>query len=313
MTRASVVRLALLSLIWGSSFLLIKVALDGLAPTQVVLGRVLAGATVLMLAMAVRRLPFPRSPALWGHLAVLAVIANVVPFTLFAWGETRIDSGLAGILNGATPLLTLVFAVALLPEERITRARVAGLVVGFAGVVVIVGPWREGALSGALAGQLACLGAAACYGVAFTYTRRFVSGSGLPSLVLAASQLAVATVVLLVLAPFVAADRMELSARVLAAVATLGVAGTGIAYLLYYGLIRDVGATTVSMVTYLIPIVAFALGVLVRGEPAHWYVFAGAGVVIAGVALAEGRLGGEPVSVPETEVLAPLPSDDGRR
>jgi drug/metabolite transporter (DMT)-like permease len=312
MSRASAVRLALLSLIWGSSFLLIKVALEGLAPAQVVMGRVFAGATVLLAAMVVRRVPFPRSPALWGHLAVLAVFANVVPFTLFAWGETRIDSGLAGILNGATPLLTLVFALALLPEERITRARVAGLLVGFAGVVVIVGPWRAGALSGALAGQLACLGAAACYGVAFTYTRRFVSGSGQPLLVLASSQLVVAALVLLGLSPFIAGDPMQLSARVLAAVLTLGVAGTGIAYLLYYGLIRDVGATTASMVTYLIPIVAFALGVVVRDEPAHWYVFAGAAIVIAGVALAEGRFGDGGLSVPEVEVLAPLPSDDGR-
>jgi drug/metabolite transporter (DMT)-like permease len=312
MTRASAVRLGLLSLIWGSSFLLIKVGLEGLAPTQVVIGRVVTGATVLLGAMAIRRLPFPRSRALWGHLAVLAVFANVVPFTLFAWGETRIESGLAGILNGATPLLTLVFAIALLPEERITRTRIAGLVVGFAGVVVIVGPWRSGALSGELAGQLACLGAAACYGVAFTYTRRFVSGSGQPLLVLAASQLAVATAVLLVLAPVIATEPMDLSTRVVAAVLSLGVGGTGIAYLLYYGLIRDVSATTASMVTYLIPIVAFALGVVVRGEPAHWYVFAGAAVVIAGVALAEGRFTGDSLSVPEVEVLAPLPGEDRR-
>ena len=310
MRRASVARLALLSLIWGSSFLLIKVALEGLAPAQVVIGRVVAGATVLLGAMGVRRLPFPRSRALWGHLLVLAVFANVVPFSLFAWGETRIDSGLAGILNGATPLLTLVFAVALLPDERITRSRVAGFLLGFAGVVVIVGPWRPGALSGELAGQLACLGAAACYGVAFAYTRRFVSGSNQPLLVLAASQLAVATAVLAVLAPFIATDDVQLSARVVAAVLTLGVAGTGIAYLLYYALVRDEGATTTSMVTYLIPVVAFGLGVVVRDEPAHWYVFAGAAVVIAGVAVAEGRFAGGALSVPEVEVLAPLPGDD---
>jgi drug/metabolite transporter (DMT)-like permease len=187
--------------------------------------------------------------------------------------------------------------------------RVVGLLVGFAGVVVIVGPWRGGALSGELAGQLACLGAAACYGVAFTYTRRFVSGSGQPLLVLAASQLAVAAAILLVLAPFIATDEVQLSARVLGAVLTLGIGGTGVAYLLYYALVRDVGATTSAMVTYLIPIVAFALGVVVRGEPAHWYVFAGAAIVIAGVALAEGRFTRGVVSVPEVEVLAPLPGE----
>jgi drug/metabolite transporter (DMT)-like permease len=288
--RANYARLGLLALIWGSSFLFIKVALEGLSPAQIVLGRVVAGAVVLSTVVVARSLAFPRSVRLWRHLVVVAVVANVIPFSLFAWGETRIDSGLAGILNGATPLLTLVVAIALLPEERATASRVAGLLVGFVGVVIIVGPWRNGALAGDFAGELACLGAAACYGVAFVYTRRFITGTGLP-LVLAAGQLVAGAAILLVLSPFVATDPVHLQARVVASVLALGVLGTGLAYVLSYGIIRDEGATTVSMVTYLIPIVAFVLGVTVRGEPVHWYVFVGAAIVIAGVARAEGRLG----------------------
>jgi drug/metabolite transporter (DMT)-like permease len=287
--RTSYLRLGFLALIWGSSFLFIKVALEGVSPAQVVFGRVVAGAVVLLAVLTARRLRLPRAPGQWGHLLVVAVIANLVPFSLFAWGETRIDSGLAGILNGATPLLTLVFAIALLPDERITTARVVGLLMGFVGVVVIVGPWRSGALGGDFAGELACLGAACCYGLAFVYTRRFLTGTGEP-LVLAAGQLVAGAVVLIALSPFVAAEPMHLEPRVVASILALGVFGTGIAYVLSYGLIRDEGATTVSMVTYLIPVVAFVLGVVVRDEPVHWYVFAGAAIVIAGVATADGRL-----------------------
>ena len=174
MTGASAVRLAVLSCIWGASFLFIKVGLEGLAPMQVVTARVVSGAAVLVATVAVRRLAVPRSAVLWGHLTVLAVLANLVPFFLFAWAEQRIGSGVAGILNGTTPLLTLAVAVAVLPEERATPVRLAGMLLGFAGVVLIVGPWRDDAGGRTLSGQLACVGAAACYGVTFVYTRRFV-------------------------------------------------------------------------------------------------------------------------------------------
>jgi drug/metabolite transporter (DMT)-like permease len=307
--RVSLLRFVLLSAIWGSSFLFIKVALEGLAPAQVVAGRVWSGALVLLAVVALRRLALPRSLRLWGHLVLLALLANVVPFMLFSWAETHVDSSVAGLLNGATPLITIVLATVLLPEERATATRVVGLLLGFVGVVAIIGPWRPGVLSGEGTGQLACIGAAACYGLAITWTRRHVSDSGLPLLVLAAAQLGAAAVIMLLLAPFVATDPMQLDLDVVGAVLTLGVLGTGLAYLLYYALIRDVGATTASMVTYLIPVVAVALGVAVLGEDLHWNVFVGAAIVIGGVALAEGRFGGagDP-STTEMEAPMPLPA-----
>jgi drug/metabolite transporter (DMT)-like permease len=289
-TRSTLWRLLLLALIWGSSFLLIKFAIEGVSPVQLVLGRLVAGAAVLLVILAVRGQRLPAEPAVWGHVALLAVVANIVPFFLFAWGELRITSGMAGILNGTTPLFTLGFAVAALPEERLSRARFMGFLLGFAGVVVVVGPWNGGDGVNALSGQLACLLAAACYGVAFVYTRRFVAKRGYPPLVVSAAQLLTATVLLGVFAPFVATQPMELTALVVGSVLILGAVGTGLAYLLFYRLITDAGATTASMVTYLIPIVAVVLGVVVQSDPLTWNLFVGAAIVIAGAAMAEGRL-----------------------
>ncbi|HZN16347.1 MAG TPA: DMT family transporter [Acidimicrobiales bacterium] len=289
MDRASAARFVALGAIWGSSFLFIKVALEGLAPAQVVLGRLLAGAIVLIAAVAVRHGTWPREPRMWANLALLAMVGNVLPFFLFAWGEQRVGSALAGVLNAATPLLTMLIGLALLPEERATLVRFVGLVAGFAGVVVILAPWEVGAGAGALSGKLACLGAATCYGVSFTYTRRFVTGRGYGSSELAASQILLASAMALVLVPVVAPDGPHLHGSVVAAVLALGAGGTGVAYLLYYRLIADVGATTASMVTYVVPVVAVVLGVVVRDEPLTWHMVVGAVVVIVAVALAEGR------------------------
>jgi drug/metabolite transporter (DMT)-like permease len=282
-------RIAVLASIWGCSFLFIKVALEGMSATQVVLGRIVLGTVAIVAWVAIRREPLPRSAAVWGHVAVMAVISNVVPFLGFAWGEEHgATSGLAGIYNATTPLWTLVFVMLALPSERPTRARIAGLCLGFTGVVVVLAPWRS--LNGAhLQGQLACLGAGACYGVAFVYTRRFLSGRAAP-IGLATSQLLCASVEIALVSPFVATGHVSLPPRVWLSVLALGAAGTGLAYVIYYGLIRDVGATSASTVTYLVPLVAVSLGALALGESLRWNDFAGAVVVLVGILLADGRL-----------------------
>jgi drug/metabolite transporter (DMT)-like permease len=291
-SRGNLVRLGMLALAWGASFLFIKLALEGLSPLQIVLGRVSAGAIVLWAILALRRQPMPRGRRLWAHLTALGVIANIIPFFLIGYGEERITSGLAGVLNGATPLFTLLFALGLLPEERLSLPRGLGLGLGFLGVLLVVGPWDTNPLTSSLPGQLACLGASACYAVAFVYTRRYVSGTGYPPASLAAGQLGAAAALLWLAAPLVAGGDVALTSTVVASVLALGAVGTGLAYLLYYHLIAEAGATSTSMVTYLIPVVAVALGVLVLDEPLGWNLFAGAAVVILGVALAEGRLDG---------------------
>jgi drug/metabolite transporter (DMT)-like permease len=315
MSTASWARLGLLACMWGSSFLLIALALDGgegLTPIQIVLGRLTAGTAVLALILVIRRLGLPREPIVWLHLAAMGVVANIIPFFLFGWGQERITSGLAGVLNGSTPLFTLAIAIAALPEERLRLARAVGLLLGFLGVVVVVGPWDANPLTSSVPGQLACLGAAALYGVALVYTRRNLARRGYPPVVLATGQLGVATVLLWLAAPVVARGPIPADVTVLGAVVALGAVGTGLAYLIYYRLISEVGATSASMVTYLIPIVAVTLGVVVLGEPVGWNLFAGAALVILGVACAEGRLplpGARP-GLPPPESGAPMPADD---
>jgi drug/metabolite transporter (DMT)-like permease len=279
-----------LAAIWGCSFLFIKVALEGVSATQVVLARIVLGAATLSVVVVVRRERLPTSSRTWMHLALMGIVANVIPFLGFAWGEDHgATSGLAGIYNATAPLWTLLFAMVGLPQERPSRARIFGLLLGFTGVLVVLAPWRS--VDGArLSGQLACLGAGACYGVAFVWTRRFLTGVGGP-LPLATAQLLCACVEIAVAAPFVAAGHVALPPRVWLSLLALGAVGTGIAYVIYYGLIHDVGATTASTVTYVVPLVAVTLGVVALDETVRWNDFAGAAVVIGGIAVAEGRLG----------------------
>ncbi|GAC1511572.1 MAG: DMT family transporter [Chloroflexota bacterium] len=292
MERASAVpwqaRLVLLGAIWGMSFLFIKVGDEALAPLQVALARLIFGTATLLAILAVRREALPRDRTLWAHLAVAALLFNVLPFSLFAYGETLTTSVLAGILNATTPLLTLPIAMLTLPEERPTRNRILGLIVGFTGVLVVFGIWH---VTGghALLGNLACLAAAACYGVGFPYLRKHIAGRPESSVVLSAAQLLCATVELALVVPFLTKAPTTLPVKVLASVVALGVLGTGIAYVLNYGLIRDAGATNASTVTYVIPLFATLAGVLFLQEHLTWNEPAGAVVVIAGVALTQDR------------------------
>lgn len=306
MSLPNLARLGGLALAWGASFLFIEVGLTGLSPLQIVLGRLSAGAVVLWSILGLRRQPLPRGLRLWGHLVVLGIVGNIVPFSLFGFGQERVTSGLAGVLNGSTPLFTLLFALGALPEERLSTARGLGLGLGFLGVVLVVGPWDANPLTSSIPGQLACLGASACYAVAFVYTRRFVSGSGYPPGTLAAGQLGAAALVLWLAAPVVARGEVALTPPVVGSVVALGAVGTGVAYLLYYRLIAEAGATNTSMVTYLIPLVAVGLGVVVLGEPVGWNLFVGAAVVILGVAIAEGRLSRFPPLAPARPPTGPV-------
>ena len=308
MRRASILRLMLLALLWGSNFLLIKVGIRGVSPAQLTLARLALGAVVLVAFVAARREPLPRTATLWGHLAVAAVVANVVPYFLFGWGEQRVASAVAGSLNATTPLFTLVIARATGTERRMGPARTVGLLAGFAGAVVALAPWRTGAFTHLGAGQLACLLASASYGVSYVYMRRFLTGRGFPALALAASQLTAATVLLAVTAPLTARQPVTLTAAVTVSVLALGLLGTGAAYVLNYRLIADEGPTAASTVTYLLPVVALALGILVLEEAVSWTLFAGTALVLLGIAVSEGRLPRIPRA--EHEPVAPVDHPD---
>lgn len=285
-----VVRFALLAGVWGASFLFMKVGLGGLSPAQVALARVALGALALAVVLALRRRPLPRDPALWGHLVVVSVLLCVVPFLLISWAEQYISSGLASILNATTPLATMLIAAAALPEERFTPPRVLGLLLGFLGVLTIVGVWHGVDVSQQLTAQLACLGATTCYGACFVYMRRFVSPRGADPVAVAFGQTGAATVILGLLAPAIAATPVHLDFAVVASMVALGVFGTGIAYVWNIRIISAWGAANASAVTYLTPVVGVLLGVLVLGEPVSWNQPAGAILVVLGILAAHGRL-----------------------
>jgi drug/metabolite transporter (DMT)-like permease len=273
---------ALLTTVWGASFLFIKVGVRDLAPVDVALARCSLGAAALVAALAVTRSPLPRGRALWGHLAVVGLVANAAPFTLFAYGETRIPSVLAGLWNATTPLLVLLVATFMLPEERPTGRRVVGLVAGFAGVVTVLGPWR-GVGGSELVGQLMCLGGATCYGFAWPYTRRFLAGRPDSGTALSAGQLLCATAALGVATVFVGGAPRGLGLDTAGSLLALGALGTGLAYMLNYAIVRAAGATTAATVTYLVPIVSTALGVIVLGEGVTWNEPLGAAIALGAV------------------------------
>jgi len=269
----------LLALIWGSSFLCIKVLGEDWSAVHVSLGRIALGALFLLTLLAVRRDRLPRGRLVWGHLAVVALLMNAVPFTLFAYGETKVSSILAGLWNATTPLMVLVVVLTVMREERPTRRALSGLAGGFAGVLLLLGPWKS--LGGdELLGHLACLGAAACYGLGVPYTRRYLSGRPEGGVPLAAAQLVCATAMLLAVAPFAGVPATSLGADAVASLLVLGVLGSGVAYVLTHAIVRAAGPTTFSTVTYLIPVVSTALGVLVLSEPLGWNEPVGAAVVL---------------------------------
>ncbi|MEV7845294.1 DMT family transporter [Streptomyces cyaneofuscatus] len=288
MKNATVGRFLLLAFLWGGSFTFIKVSLDGLTPGQLVLSRLVLGAAVLLAIVAFRKIGLPRSAGVWGHVAAAALFGNVIPFLLLSYGEQTTGAGIAGVLIGATPLLTLTIAAAALPTERATRRKVLGLLIGFAGVVVLIGPWTDAL--GSFGGQLACLGAALSYACGFVYVRKFLSPLGLAPMAAAASQLLAATVLQAVVTPFLTWHTPEFTLKVTLSIVALGLFSTGLAYVLYFRLIGDVGATTASAVNYVVPVASVLIGVVALGESVTWNLLVGGLVVLAGVAYAENRL-----------------------
>jgi len=283
----------LLGVIWGSSFLFIKVGVAELHPLYVTLGRVLAGVLTLLVVIVATRDRLPRDLRLWGHLTVTGVVGTAMPFTLFGYGEERVSSSLAGIWNATTALLVLPLAVYLFRTERMTAHRAAGLLIGFVGVLVVLGVW-EGLGGAQFTGQLMCIAAAACYALAIPYTKRYISDRNESGLALAAGQLITATVTLAIVAPLTVGAPTplgDLSGKAIASILTLGAVGTGLAFVLNMRNIKLAGATTASMVTYLIPVFAVVLGVLALNEHITWHQPVGALVVLIGVAVAQGLIG----------------------
>ncbi len=279
-------RFAALSLIWGFSFLLIKVGTQGYAPFQVTLGRLAFGTAVLAVAMAVRREGLPRGARTWLHLAVAGFLLNALPFSLFAFAELTIPSTLAGICNATSPLWGMALSLVALREDRPTRVRVVGLGLGFLGVLTVLGAWQGFHGLDARGTTLALL-ASLSYPVGWIYVRRTLAGSSASHLSLTGGQLLLATVQLAVVTPLFTSAPSSLALGPLLAIAALGTLGTGLAVLIQYGIVAEVGPTTGQMVTYFVPVIAAAAGILLLGETLTWSTPVGAAVVLAGAALTQ--------------------------
>lgn len=284
------VQFVLAGIVWGSSFLFIAVALTGMTPAQVAGGRLLFGALALGAIVAIRRERLPRGRRVWGHLCVLGVTFCAVPFLLFAWAEQHVSSGLASIFNATTPIMTAIMAWAVFRVESLKIGQLVGIAIGIVGVVVIIAPGAVSDVADSTVAQLALLGATACYGFSLAYMRRFLGDTGLSGISLAFGYIAPAATLMVLLSPFILAEPMHLTLPVIASIVTLGVLGTGFAYVWNQNVLRAWGPTRASTVTYITPVVGVALGILILGERISWNEPVGAAVVFAGILLVQQRI-----------------------
>ncbi|KES03918.1 multidrug transporter [Streptomyces toyocaensis] len=303
-TRA-VVRIGVLALLWGSTFLWIKLALHALSPVQVTLVRCLLGAATLLLLCLATRQRLPSGRVVWGHVFVAAFWCNALPFAMFSVGEQTVDSGVAGVLNATTPLWSLLAGIVIGTERRLHPARLGGLLLGFGGVTLIFAPWQAAGQAGWSA--LAIVAAAASYAVGFAYMGRHLVGKGHATLSLSTAQLVAATALTAVSLPMGGLAPVHLHWSSLIAVVVLGVFATGITFHLTYRIIADEGATNAATVGYLLPVVSVGLGAAVLDEPFSLRIAAGMVVVLVGVGMTRRKAARPPSS------LRPAPAPPDRR
>ena len=283
MSRRHILMLLALASVWGVSFLFIEIALRELAPSAVILFRIAAGALTLGIYIAIRGHGFGQLRGYVVPLALMGAFNTAFPFFLITWGQQYIDSGLAAILNASAPIFVAVFALGVDPTQRATGLRLVGIMLGFIGIVALVG-FEPGGGERAVWGSLAVVGATICYALGGLYAgRRFV---GLRPELVAFGSLCFATTFAL---PFGAANASSFGWETLAALLFLGVGATAIAYLLYFGLIAGAGASRAILVTYLVPSLALIYGAVLLDEKISALALVGLALVLAGVALGTRR------------------------
>jgi drug/metabolite transporter (DMT)-like permease len=282
--------LIVLSIFWGGSFLFVGIAVSDFPAITIAFLRVVIGTVFLWLVLISMRLRMPTKPKLWASFLVMGAINGAIPFSLIAWGQSHVASGLASILIAVTPLIAVVGAHFATTDERMTGGRLAGVLTGLLGVIVLIGPEALGGFGAGLLGQVAIILAAVIYASASIYGRRF-SKQGVPPLVVATGQVSAANVLLLPLVllidkPWQLAAPSALS---WAAIGSLGVISTGVAYLLYFRVLAAAGATNLMLVNFLVPITAIVLGIMVLNEVLLTQHIAGMLLIAAGLALMDGR------------------------
>ncbi len=282
--------LILLSMLWGGSFFFVGIVVTDLPPLTIVALRVgIAAITLWIIALMIGLRP-PKELRVWGAFLGMGLLNNVVPFALIVWGQTQIASGLASILNAATPIFAVLVAGMLLPDERVTPLKLAGVGIGFVGVVVMIGlPALSG--GGSLIAQLAIIAAALSYAFAGVYGRRF-KAMGINPIITAAGQVTASTIVLTPVALMVDGplDVVAMSVDTWAAIVGLAVLSTAVAYVLYFKILETAGATNVLLVTLLVPVSAILLGSLFLNESLEVIHFVGMLLIAIGLSAIDGRL-----------------------
>lgn len=291
MNTADISMLVVLSVLWGGSFFFVEVLIPYLPLLTIVSSRVALAAIVLWILIIALKLPLPQKISHWKALFMVGLLNNAVPFSLIAWGQTQISSGMASILNATTPFFTVLVAGFVLVDERFTKRRVLGVILGFIGVIVLLGPAVHNELENSVLGQITVLGAALSYAFAAVYARRFREW-GLSPLMVATGQATTASFFLLPISLVI--DKpwtlFPISVEVAGAIAGLALLSTVLAYMLYFRLIDSAGATNAALVTLLIPVSAILLGVILLGEVFSASQAVGMGVIGVGLIVMDGRL-----------------------
>ena len=280
-----------LSLLWGGSFFFIGVAVKELPPVTIVTLRVSLAAMALLVVCRIMGLRLPREWAVWRAFFGMGLLNNIIPFCLIVWGQTHIASGLASILNATTPLFTVIVAHFLTADEKMTGNKLAGVLIGFAGVATMIGPAAFGGAISGLWGQIAILGAAISYSFAGIFGRRF-KAMGVPPLMTATGQISSSTLMLIPAALLIDKPWTLAMPSLGTWGALIGIAllSTALAYLIFFRILATAGATNLALVTFLIPVSAILLGSLILGEQLEIKHFAGMAMIAAGLAAIDGRL-----------------------
>ena len=278
-----------LGLAWGCSFIFIKLGLEFLTPFGVAFGRCALGAATLLVVARLRGYELPKDPKVRLHIWVVALLLNVIPGILFALAETEVTSILAGIINAVTPLMTIIAILLVNRDEKPKAFQIIGLIIGFAGVLTVLGAWN-GLGENPLWAILVLLLAVSCYGISFPYTRRFVMPHKLKSESVVSLQLLLAAITLLPFYLFDGIAKDEYRLGPVLGMLGLGVFGSGFAYLWNFKVMEEAGSAIASTVTYLTPLVAVAVGLIFLNEKVTWHEPVGALIVLLGAAIAQERI-----------------------
>lgn len=291
MSMTDIVMLAGLSLLWGGSFFFVEILIAYLPPLTIVTCRVGFAALGLWAIVLVLRTPLPTTQKQWGSLFIIGLLNNAIPFCLIVWGQTQISSGLASIINATTPIFTVLVAGVLLADERLSLPKLVGVFLGLLGTLILIGPEVLNGQTGSVLGQASVMGAAISYAFAATYARRFKK-SGLSPLIVATGQVTMASLILMPLTLLVDGYSALLTIPTIAIGSIVGLAffSTVLAYILYFRLIDSAGATNAALVTFLIPVSAISLGVIILGETFSIPHFIGMAVIGAGLITIDGRI-----------------------